>query len=489
MSPRAKLFPSPSPNRTVVLDGAAFALARRSRALSREGLAALSRGPHPVSVATVKRAEGGHPVYLETARRLAELLETPLSSIVASSGSRVSENEARRPGICVLSFGWLGAVPGDAYLAAGLTEDLMTRLARWWFPVVVTPPRLELAEGGEKFRDAAEKLAVRYWVEGSVRREGGQVRVSARLVDSASARVLWTQAYDRALGDVLAFQHEVAARIVHDMGETVVSAEASRLAGRSAQHLNAWEMSLKGAWHFRRLTKEDNQRARGLLQESLRIDRRLPLAWYTLAMTYRIELLNRWAEDFGESIRGLYETGERFADAMPEEAGHHVVRAYVRMLTGDRDGAAEALQKALGVEPNHCMAYSVLGQTLAYRGRGDEALEQFEMALRLRPISPENWQLFTAVALSHFVEERYEASLTWAEKALEMQPRMPVPLATRAVACSYLGDAGAARRAVEDLRRTAPNVSISSLRTLSVAAEPSNAERFFAGLERAGLPE
>jgi len=479
----------PSPNRTVVLSTDACARARQDRGLSREGLAGLSRGPHPLSVATIKRAEAAQPVYLETARRLAELLEVPLARLLVHASEAPVVAEA--PGISVLPFSWLGPAARGSYLAAGLTEDLLSRLARGVFPVVATPvlsgaDEEPQAEGAQR----AQRLGVRYWVEGSVRREGSAVRVIARLVEAASARILWTQTYDRTVNDVLAFQHEVASRIVQELGHFVLEHEASRLSSRSGKLLTAWELSIKGAWHFRKQTRADNQRARALLQEALRRDRGLPLAWYTLAMTYRIEILNRWSDDFLTSIRGFQDTSRDYAEAHPEDAGHHVVGAYVQMLTGDRDGAAELLQNALSVEPSNSTAYSVLAQTMAFRGKGDEAIERFEMALRLRPVSPENWTWFIGMALCHFVQERYEDSLLWADKALAMQPNMPVSLATRAVACVYLGDEPAAQRAVKDLVRVAPQVNIDTWRAMSSAAQPpENAERFFAGLERAGLSD
>jgi Tfp pilus assembly protein PilF len=330
-------------------------------------------------------------------------------------------------------------------------------------------------------------LGVRYWVEGSVRREGQAVCVVARLVEAASRRVLWTQTYDRTVNDVLGFQHEVAYRIVQELGAFVLEHEAARLASRNGKLLTAWELSIKGAWHFRKQTRADNLRARGLLKEALRRDRGLPLAWYTLAMTYRIELLNRWADDLATSFQGLHETGKAYAEAHPDDAGHHVVAAYVHMLSRDLTGANEHLESALSIEPNHCTAYSVLAQSMAYGGKADQAIERFEMALRLRPVSPENWQLFVGKALCHFVQERYEDSLQWADRALAMQPSMAVSIATRAVACSYLGDERAARLAVAELKRAAPHVDLATLRALSVAADPATAERFLAGLQRAGL--
>jgi TolB-like protein len=478
----------PSPNRTVVLDSRACAQARQDRGLSREGLADQSRGAHPLSVATIKRAEAAQPVYLETARRLAELLQVPLAQLLAHASANESPLIAEAPGISVLPFCWLGPAARGNYLAAGLTEDLLSRLARGLFPVVATPIVAAPAEGLQtEGAHHAQRLGVRYWVEGSVRREGTAVRVIARLVEAASGRILWTQTYDRTVNDVLAFQHEVAARIVQELGCFMLEHEGARLSSRSGKLLTAWELSLKGAWHFRRQTRPDNQRARGLLQEALRRDRGLPLAWYTLAMTYRAEILNRWSDDFVTSIHGLNDTARDYAEAHPDDAGHHVVCAYVRMLSGDRDGAVELLQNALDVEPSNCTAYSVLAQIMAFRGEGDQALERFEMALRLRPVSPENWTWLIGMALCHFVQERYEESLHWADKALAMQPSAPVSLATRAVACVYLGDERAAQRAVKDLVRVAPDVDIDTWRAMSSAARPENAERFFAGLGRAGL--
>lgn len=108
------------------------------------------------------------------------------------------------------------------------------------------------------------RLGVRYWVEGSVRREGRAVCVIARLVEVGSSRVLWTQTYDREVSDVLGFQHEVAARIVQELGAFVLEHEVARIGSRSGKLLTAWELSIKGAFLFRKQNRADNMRARGL---------------------------------------------------------------------------------------------------------------------------------------------------------------------------------------------------------------------------------
>ncbi len=481
-----------SPNRTIVLHGEACVRARRALGLSRETLSASAVGPHPLSVATIKRAEAGQPVYLETARRLAELLSTSLPALLQPETEPIDTRDVdvSPPAISVLPFQWLGPAATGSYLALGLTEDLLARLSRWWFPVI--SPNAAVAPNVDAERGAVEistPLRVRYWVEGSVQRNGDRVRVIARLVEGESGRILWTQTYDRVVVDVLRFQQELATRIIAEVGQNVLEAEALKAQRARSPQPSAWELSLLGAWHFQRQNQADNQRARALLSEALAQDPNLPLAWYTLAMTHRLDIINRWSESLPESLRALHDTGARFADAHPLDAGHHIVAAYVDVLVGARDTAKPRLDTAINIDPSHSTAYSVLGQTLAFRGEGNAAIEQFEVALRLRPVSIENWQPLIGMALAHFVEQRYEDTIAWSKQAIRLRPDMPIPLATLAVAASYLDDRETAAHAVTRLHMLDPQINVGTFQALGRSAEADIAARFFDGLRRAGLSD
>lgn len=478
-----------SPNRTVLLDAEACVRARRALGISRETLSARAVGPHPLSVATIKRAETAHPVYLETARRLAELLSVSLSDIAPSEASIIGGPalDATPPAISVLPFQWLGERSSGAHLASGLTEDLLSRLCRWWFPVVSSSVGAAAQDHGHGPAEIRSTLRVRYWVEGSVQRHGDQARVTARLIEGDSAQILWAQTYERSVHDVMRFQEELATRIGAEIGQNVLEAEAARAQRQRAPHPSAWDLSMLGAWHFQRQRQSDNQQARALLTQALAQDENLPLAWYTLAMTHRLDIINRWSESLPDSLRLMHETGERYAQIHPHHAGHHVVAAYVDVIVGARDTAKPKLAAAIEIDPSHATAYSVLGQTLAFRGEGDAAVEQFELALRLRPVSIENWQPLIGMALAHFVQARYEDTITWSERANRLRPDMPIPLATMAVASTYLGDADGATSAVTRLRAIDPAIGVHTFQALGRSAVPEIYERFFEGLRRAGL--
>lgn len=477
-------------NRTLVLDGEACVRARRSLGLSREALSERAVGPHPLSVATLKRAESGQPVYLETARRIAELLSLPLSALAKADLVR-REGDALDfvpPAVSVLPFRWLGEDPAGGHLASGLTDDLLTRLAHFWFPVVA-PNALERLNDGVDPVALRSALNVRYWVEGSVRRSGSKVRVVSHLVHGESGRILWTQTFDRAIDEVLRFQEELASCIVAEVGATILDLEARRAREVRSPQASAWELSLLGAWYFQRQDKTANARARALLSQALEADAGLPLAWYTLAMTHRLDIINRWTSNQGDSLRALHQVGVRYAELHPLDPGHHVVAAYVQVLLGQRDGVKPRVEEALALDPNHPTAYSLLGQALAFNGHGDAAIEQFEMALRLRPVSVENWQPLVGMALAHVVAERYEDSIHWTHQACALRPDMPIPLATLAVARAHLNDLRGAAEAVAQLRTIDRNINIGSFQALGRSSTPDIAARFFDGLRLAGLTD
>lgn len=210
-----------------MLDGEACARARRALGMSREAMSARTTGPHPLSVATIKRAESGHAVYLETARRIAELLSLSVSEIALQDLTERSDPvlDCAPPAISVLPFRWLGPDESGSHLASGLTEDILARLAHSWFPVV-SPHALARLDDTNDPAECRAALKVRYWVEGCVRRSGDTARVIAHLVHGEEGRILWTQTFDRDLGEVLGFQGELASCIVSEIGAILVDVEA-----------------------------------------------------------------------------------------------------------------------------------------------------------------------------------------------------------------------------------------------------------------------
>jgi adenylate cyclase len=463
-------------------------VARERLGLSREGLAEASRGPHPLSIATIKRAESGSPVYLESARRLASLLQTPLSALVDAAKARAlaCHEPAEAPSIAVLPLRPIGADQATQWLADGLTEDLLHRLGSSWFPVLARTCTQDLDASAPTLLDSCVEKNIAYFVEGSARRADDALRLSVRLVETSTGQVVWTNAYDRPFSHTLRVQSELSEVLVSELARKVLIREGTRLQTKEPTDLNAWQLGLRGAWHFHHRTREHNEAARSHLMAAVRRDPDQPLAWYTLALSHQQDILNQWAAP-SETLTRLADIVTEFLRVHPSDPRAAIAAAYVDIYTGRRDAAAIRLKSAIELNPNLADAYSLYGQTLAMAGDPDPALEQFEMALRLSPGDSEGWRILTSVALAHFVAERYEESIVWVEKAIAASPTVAFCYGVLATCHAHLGNLLDAKAAMRSMQRIEPTLSLGGFGALMASTDQRIAERYVAGLRRAGL--
>jgi TolB-like protein/Tfp pilus assembly protein PilF len=479
-------MPRPS-NRAVRLDAPRCIAARARGGVSRELLAEKSRGG--LSVATIKRIEAGVPVYFDTARRFAALLGVSVAELVGEASPAPPGDAGRGPRtIAVLPFSVAGGGADDWIFADGFVDDLTTCLGRHWFPLISRGSTFRYRGVAVDPQSVRAELAVDYVIEGSFRCVGDAIRVTVRLTETETTRQLWADVYERARGEVFAIQRELVATVLPQLSGALLDAEAHRAAGRDPSDLTAWELAVRGSWCFARRTKKDNFEARSLFEQALRRERSLPGAWYGLAMTYQRAIVQQWEPDPGAVLRRMTTVCGDYARLYPNDAGVHVAFGYVHVYSGDRVAAISRLRDAIELDPNAIAAYRLYGQALAMENQPDDAIEQFELAMRLSPRDPERWMMLTAVGLCHFVAERYDDMLLSAERALEMQPEMPFPYGTVAVARAYSGDVEGARAAVRRMLELEPGTSLRGLSAIVAAIHPEIVSRYAAGLERAGVP-
>jgi adenylate cyclase len=477
-------------NRMIRLNGARCMDARVRKGLDLEQLARASRGR--LSVATIRRAEQGEAVYLDTGRRLADLLRIPLGDLVVTADRAsvlVSTQLADRPpAIAVLPFNVIGASDECKYFGDGLVEDLTTRLGSWWFPVISRNSSFAGRDAAVAPVSLGKELDADYIVEGSIRRADGQLRVTARLSATETGQQLWSSSYDRPFADVLALQDELTAAIVGQVNRTILEKEAHVVLHRDPSDLTAWELSLRGSWHFNMRTKGSNREAREAFERALKLDTSLPLAWYSLAMTHQQAILNQWSQSLNASLCDMSEVCADFARWHPGDPWLHIASAYVSVYSGERDSAISRLRDAIALDPNAAIAYSLYGQTLAMANRPDEAIEQFELATRLSPKDSDLWSVQSGIALSHFVAERYDDMLRWAQLAARTKPDMPFPRGIIAVAQVCLGNQDEARQSLGKMIELEPASSVRGMETIVRSTNREIVERYVNALRRAGAP-
>lgn len=483
-----------SDNRTVRLNGQQLMDLRRARALSREQLAEAAAGAHRLSVATIKRAERGAPIYLETARRVAGLLDISLDKLLSSGAAPAADAAAKPPAepaalssavaVAVLPFHAIGSGRSEM-LAAGLTEDLTTRLGSWWFPVICYGS--SRAYRGQASALAANDLQVAYVIEGSAQASGAQLRVRARLVRVETGEQLWCAEYTRKHSDLLRLQDELTGDIVTSVHQRLLRLEGQRLEGRSTSDLDTWELLVRGSQCFYEGSHAQNQAAREYLLQAVQKDANAAQAWYLLALTYQQELVNQWSSDLRGCLVQLQGVCSEFGRRHRNDPRVEVVSAYLSVYQGRRAEAAERLQRAIEGLPNLSRAYCFHGQVLAMGEDPDRALEDLEISLRLSPCDPQVWTTLTGAALAHFAAERYAEAVDWAERSLTSHPEIPFTLATLVSASMLSGQPQRAQQGLERLRALQPRLSLRGFEHITGSTNPEIVARFLGGLRAAGL--
>jgi adenylate cyclase len=404
-------------------------------------------------------------------------------------GSQTPDPEpGSKPSIAVLPFANMSGDPEQDHFSDGITEDIITALSRLrWFLVIARTSTFVYKGRPADVRLVGRDLGARYVLEGSVRRIGQRVRITAQLVDAAEGHHLWAERYDRELTDIFALQDEITASVTAALEPRLVAAEGVRAERRSADDLDAWDLVARGVSHFWKLTAVECDTGISILRQAVQRYPDYAPAHSMLAFTLVIAAYVGLGPAGGE--RGFAsQLALRAVELDEEDPWAHAALGYLAFTSRRTEDAIRHFRSALDLNPNFAAAYGALGWTFVFDGRSEEALGCFEQALRMSPQDPLNGFILAGIAASHYFACRYPEAATWARKAVELRPGL---LGGHRVLCASLGQAGPseeAASAVAALRRLQPNVSRAWVQeNVPYTAQPM--ARFLDGLQRAGLPD
>jgi adenylate cyclase len=394
-----------------------------------------------------------------------------------------------RPAIAVLAFDNLSGDPDQEYFADGIAEDLITRLsAQRWVPVIARNSSFTYKGKAVDVKQVSRELGVRYVVEGSVRKAGERVRISAQLIDATTGEHVWAERYDRDLSDVFSLQDEITEAIVGSMFPELARTEQSRAARKDPQSLEAWECVSRGWWYTVQLKKDDNRKARLSFERSIELDPEYADGFAGLAATHHSDVLFQWTDSRAESIAELERAAQRAAELDPKNSYGQLALGYAYSVTGQRERMLAACKLAVQLNPSLPAPYRMLGFELAMAARADEAISTIEKAMRLDPHSPNMWMSLYSMALAHMAAERYEEAIAWAQRSLQRRSLGPT-YRVMAASCAHLGRMAEARAAIDELLRREPDFSLAAWKDTRPAMDSDLLGRWLDGLRKAGLPE
>lgn len=434
------------------------------------------------TVKNIARPVGVHRIHL--AEQV--VADRPIAAV-----GKMERMHSDRPSIAVLPFVNMSGDAEQEYFADGITEDLITALSKLrWLLVIARNSSFIYKGKAVDVKRVARDLGVRYVLEGSVRKGGSRVRVTAQLIDAATGNHIWAERYDGELTDIFDLQDQLTARVVGAIAPKLEQVEIERAARKPTESLDAYDYFLRGMASLHQWTRQSSDEARRLFYRAIELDAGFASAWGMAAWSFVPPKGNDWmgdrAQDVAETTRLARRAVELGADDAAALAGAGYALVFV---VHDLDEGPAILDRALALCPNLAGALIDNGWTKAFLGEPDLAIKHINDAMRLSPLDPMSFRTRAAVAFAHFVAGRYEESSSWAEKSLQEKANYLPALRDLAASKVLAGRDSEAKAAMARLRELAPAMRVSSVKQWLPFRRPDDLARLEDGLRRAGLPD
>ncbi len=382
-------------------------------------------------------------------------------------------------------------VPEQEFFADGMAEDIITALSKYhWFFVIARNSSFTYKGRAVAVTQVARELGVRYVLEGSVRKAGNRVRVTAQLIDAVAGHHIWAERYDRELDDIFALQDEITETIVASIEPELGAVERERARRKPPENLDAWNSYQRGLWHLLGdPTRDAMAEARRLFQLACELDPEFAAAYADLAWAHTIDITLGLTDDPEASLEWAARAAEKAVALDARDPAARFALGRVHMLRHAYARAISEMEAALALNASFDRAYFGLGHALLYGGRPEESIPQFERAIRLSPRSPRSWTSPQMLACAYFNLGRYEEAAAWSEKAIQ-QPNAPfMPFAHAAAALGHLGRIDEAHDMLAEARKRKSDFSADTIRnTVGQYGRYSEVDRIIDGLRKAGLP-
>jgi TolB-like protein/cytochrome c-type biogenesis protein CcmH/NrfG len=392
-----------------------------------------------------------------------------------------------RPAIAVLPFINMSGDPEQEYFSDGITEDIITALSKLrWFFVIARNSSFIYKGKAVHMKQVAEELGVGYVVEGSVRKSGDRVRITAQLNDTATGSHIWAERYDRGLVDVFAVQDEITAAVVAAIEPQLYARESFRAQRKPPDNMDAWELVMRGLSHYWRVTQRDNVVAQALLEKAIAIDPNYGQALGVLAASYTFGFHMGWA-DRATTVPAAERAALAAIRADSEDPWAHHALGCVYLFTRRFDDSLAEFELALRLNPNFSLAQGFYGLALSYCGRVEEADGAARRALRLSPRDPFSALYMGIAAYAQFVGCNYPEAMRLAREAIRQRVDFVGAHRVLTAAAGMAGQTEVATAALEELRRVQPNISLAWIANEMPIMQGSELEHYLEAFRRAGL--
>ena len=388
--------------------------------------------------------------------------------------------------IVVLPFDNLSGSPEQEYFSDGMTDELITGLAKHpELLVIARDSAFMYKDRAMDIREIAVKLNVQYILHGSVRRENEQVRINAQLVDTKSNSLLWAESYDGNMTRIFELQDRITEKIVLALTEKIGSG-VHKAEYRETSNAQAYDSFLVGKKHFYLYhNKEENQKARELFKTSIKYDPSFAMAYAMLAWTHVFDAMNDWSGNHDQSLLRARELATKAISLEKELPVAYWVKGLSYREDGEPVKALVEAEQAIKYDPNYANAHVLLATLLYYAGRPEEGLERIKKAMLINPHHPFNYTFHMGQA--YFILERYAEAIDAFVKSIDSNPASERIHVWLAAAYAQSGAIDEAEWEADQVLTLNPDFSLQRMEKSLPFKDAEDLKHFTDGLRKAGL--
>ncbi len=412
-------------------------------------------------------------------------------SAAAAGTAREAVPVSEKPSIAVLPFDNMSGDPEQEFVADGMTEDIITELSKFrWLTVIARNSTFVYKGQAADIPQVARDLGVAYVLEGSVRKAGERVRITAQLIEAPTNEHIWAERYDRKLEDIFDLQDEMTQTIVGMIEPELANRERERVRDKPTRDMNAWELYQRALWHRWRFTPDDIAQAHELFDEAIAIDPGFGAAYAHRAWTVYVEIMIGVAKDRAAAIAAATVDVRRAVELNDRDPLSYCAFGFILTASHEFAEAVQRFRRSLELNPSFAAAHYGLGLSLSFTDpkHDEEALQAARMAERLSPNDPLMWTFLNIQGMLLFrAGDHGAAKEAFARAAQYPSVLFWVPLGL-AASLWELGDKTAARETVAKAQIEFPGLTIArAAGFMGPAAKLST--RYFDVLKEIGLPE
>jgi adenylate cyclase len=393
-----------------------------------------------------------------------------------------------RRAIAVLPFANFSGDPEQEFFADGITEDVIAMLAGWRaFPVIARGSAFNYKGQTVDIKKVGEELGVRYVVEGSVRKSGRRVRVTAQLIRADTNHHIMARRYDRDLSDLFELQDELVSTIAGAIEPEILKFERERIAERPQHNEDAYEVYQWGLFHHYRQNKADNVEAQTYFRQALAIEPQYPQATAALSITLSAAAMTGWAEHADACFEDAYVLAPRAVSLDPRYPNAHFALGLICMWTSRVDRAMAAFEEAIKLNPSFAAAHVLLGQMYLYSGRPREAIALAEKGIRLSPNDPRLFIWLPALAGAYYQLLQYEKAVEIGRRSWTLNRSWPAGLRYVVAGLAELGRVNEAQAPLAELKRLNANLAFVEGNLRRLYTDQAGIDHILDGLRKAGF--